>query len=149
MPTDLDKRFQALIILWVGIASSIGLLFAVTLFVPRDAFDEPTNPPSAFLLFALAALGTFLVVISFAVKRKILQTSVEKQDVTLVQKAVVIACALCEAAALLGLLGRFVAGTRDYLLLFLVAAVGIALHFPKRDQLIAASWNDQSGPKAL
>ena len=148
MQNDLDKRYQTLIILWVAISSSIGLIFAVTLFIPPES-AETTNPPNAVLLFLLAAVGMFLVVLSFAVKRKILQASVEKQDVNLVQKALVVACAMCEAAALLGLVGRFVAGTRDYLVLFLIAAVGIALHFPKRDQLLAAAWNNQSGPKAL
>jgi hypothetical protein len=149
MQNDLDKRYQTLIILWIGIASSIGLLFAFTFFVPIESGAQSTNPPSAVLLFVLAAVGTFLVVLSFAVKRKILQASVEKQDVTMVQKALVVACAMCEATALLGFVGRFIVGTRDYLLLFLVAAVGIALHFPKRDQLKDASWNNQSGTKAL
>lgn len=149
MQNDLDKRYQTLIILWIGIASSIGLLFAFTFFVPIESGAQSTNPPSAVLLFVLAAVGTFLVVLSFAVKRKILQASVEKQDLTLVQKALIVACAMCEATALLGFVGRFIVGTRDYLLLFLVAAVGIALHFPKRDQLKDASWNNQSGTKAL
>lgn len=148
MQNDLDKRYQTLLILWMGVAMSIGLLFMVTLFVAPETTDETTGAPNAFVLFGLAAVGTFLVVLSFAVKRKLLQTSVEKQDVTLVQKALVVACAMCEAAALLGLIGRFVVGTRDYFLLFLVSAVGIALHFPKRDQLLAATWNNQTGPKA-
>jgi hypothetical protein len=147
MQNDLDKRYQTLLILWVSIAMSIGLLFLVTLFAAPESAGEPPNSPNPVLLFTLAAIGTFSVVLSFAVKRKILQASVEKQDVTLVQKALVVACAMCEVAALLGIAGRFVAGTRDYLVLFLVAAVGIALHFPKRDQLIAASWKDQSGSR--
>jgi len=148
MHNDLDKRYQTLLILWMAVAMSIGLLFMVTLFIAPESTNETTSQPNAFVLFALAAVGTFLVVLSFAVKRKLLQTSVEKQDVTLVQKAMVVACAMCEAAALLGLIGRFVVGTRDYFLLFLVSAVGIALHFPKRDQLLAATWKDQTGPKA-
>lgn len=148
MQDELDKRYQTLIILWVAIGSSIILLFAVTLFVPPEFAGESTNAPSKVVLFSLAAVGTFLVVLSLAVKRKILQASVEQQDVSLVQKAVVVACAMCEATALLALVGRFVVGTADYLLLFLVAAIGIALHFPKRDQLLSASWKNQSEPKA-
>ena len=55
----------------------------------------------------LTALGTFLVIVSFAVKAKLFERSVERQDVSLVQKGLVIACAMCEVSALLGLLEHF------------------------------------------
>ena len=64
----------------------------------------------------------------------------DEQDISLVQKALVIACAICEAAAVLGLVERFAVSGRDYLLLFVIAAFGIALHFPRWSQLEAASY---------
>jgi hypothetical protein len=77
---------------------------------------------------------------SFAVKQKLLKRSVEKQDIGLVQKALVIACAMCEVSALLGFVERLVIGNREYYWLFLFAAGGIALHFPRRSQLESASY---------
>ena len=62
----------------------------------------------------------------------------------LVQKALVIACAMCEAGALLGLVEYFIVGTREYYLLLVVAAGGIALHFPRRSQLEAASYQSRN-----
>jgi hypothetical protein len=67
----------------------------------------------------------------------------------LVQPAMVVACAMCEVSALLGVMERFVIGSGEHFLLFLIAAVGIALHFPRRDQLLAATWKDQQGRAAL
>ena len=118
------------------------MYFLFSVFFTPEVSNEPRNPPSPLLLVGLAALGTFLVGASFAVKQKFLARSVEEQDVSLVQKGMVLACAMCEGSALLGLLERFVIGNREYYLLFLVAAVGIAFHFPRRSQLESASYKN-------
>lgn len=144
MQNNLDKRYQTLIVLWFAQLMSIGMFFIFTVFAAPESGNEPGNPPSALLIVALTALGTFLVIVSFAVKGKFLERSVENQDVSLVQKGLVIACAMCELSALLGLLERFVIGNREYYLLFLLAAAGTAFHFPRRSQLEAASYKNPS-----
>ena len=44
-----------------------------------------------------------MVVISFAVKRRFLAQSVERQELALVQTGLIVALAMCEASALFGL----------------------------------------------
>jgi hypothetical protein len=149
MQVDVEKQYKTLVTLWFGMLMSIATLFAVSIFAGPEGQPGPTSTTNGIVLFALAAIGTFVMVLSFAVKRKLLQRSVEKQDVTLVQQAMIIACAMCEVSALLGLVERFAIGSGEHYLLFLIAAVGILLHFPKRDQLLAATWNDQSRRTAL
>jgi hypothetical protein len=139
MDIDLDKRYQTLLFLWFALLMSIVLYFVVALLVATDDGEAPAGSNS-LLTFALAALGTFFVVFSFAVKRKLLERSVENQDTALVQKALVVACALCEITALMGLLERFVIRNSDYYLLLIVAAIGTVLHFPRREQLQAATY---------
>jgi hypothetical protein len=75
-----------------------------------------------------------------AIKKKFLDRSVVNQDVGMVQRGMIIACALCEVCALLGLLGHFLAGNREFYFLFLLSAFGMALHFPRRSQLEAATY---------
>jgi len=135
MELDFDKRYQTMLILWFALLMSVAMYFVVSQLAP-----PATAPPNSILTFTLTAVGTFLVGISFVIKRKLLRRSVDEQDLGLVQKALVIACAICEAAAVLGLVERFAVSGRDYLLLFVIAAVGIALHFPRRSQLEAASY---------
>jgi len=142
MDDNLDKRYQTLLILWFALLMSIGIYFLFTLFVPPALSKQPRNPTGSLLIVGLTALGTFLVIVSFAVKGKLLERSVEKQDISLVQKALVIACAMCEVSALLGLLEHLVIGNREYYLLFLLAAAGIVFHFPRRIQLEAASYKN-------
>ena len=138
MELDFDKRYQTMLILWFALLMSVAMYFVVSQLAPPAA-----APPNPILTFTLTAVGTFLVGISFVLKRKLLRRSVDEQDLSLVQKALVIACAICEAAALLGLVERFAVSGRDYLLLFVIAAAGIALHFPRRSQLEAASYKKQ------
>lgn len=144
MKTDLNKRYQALLGLWLALLMNIGVLFLVALFFAPKLSNETSSPRSSMLVFTLTAVAVFLVMISFAVKGKILERSVEKQDIDLVQKGLVIACALCEVSALLGLLERFLTGNRQYYLMFLIAAAGTAFHFPRREQLEAASYKSSS-----
>jgi len=144
MQNDLDKIYRTMLIVWVGITMGLAGLFVFSTFAAPEPSTEPTTMPSGVVLFVLAALATFIMVLSFAVKRKILQRSVEKQDVMLVQQAMVVACAMCELGALFGVVERFVIGSGEHYLLFLISAVGMALHFPRRDQVLAASWNEQS-----
>jgi hypothetical protein len=144
MENDLNKRYQTMIVLWFAFLMSVAMYFLFSLFVPPRTISQPNDLPGSFVMFALTGLGTFLVIISFAVKNKLLERSVEQQDMSLVQKALVIACALCEAGALLGLVEYFIVGTREYYLLLVIAAVGIALHFPRRSQLEAASYQSKN-----
>lgn len=139
-----DARYRMMLTLWGAQILSIGLLFFLSLFLgpgmDNQISDASGGQPNNILIGALTAVGTLLVILSFAVKRKVLAESVEKQSVDLVKKALVIACAMCEASALLGLLERFLIGNRDYYLLFLIAGIGTALHFPRREQLLSATY---------
>ena len=144
MAIDLDTRYRTMLILWFALLMSVVMFFVMTIVAAPAPVDRDRDAPTSVVLFVLAAVGTFLVVLSFAVKRKMLQRSVERQEVMLVQQALVLACAMCEVSALFGVVERFMIGSGDHYLLFLVSAGGIALHFPKRDHLLAASWNEET-----
>jgi hypothetical protein len=139
METNLDKRQQTLVVIWCAQLMSTILLFLVAFLAPPET-DNETRGVASFLTFALAALATFLVGISFAVRKKLLERSVDQQDVNLVQKALIVSWAICEVSALLGVIERFVIGNWDYFLLFIIAAIGIVLHFPRREYLKSASF---------
>jgi F0F1-type ATP synthase membrane subunit c/vacuolar-type H+-ATPase subunit K len=139
MEIDLSKRYQSMLVLWFALLMSIGTNFVVAVLVGSNTSNSPVSP----LPLALTSLGAFLVIISFVVKKKLLNSSVEKQDLDLVQKSMVIACVLCEASAMLGLVQHFIFGNRAAYGLLALAAAGIALHFPRRLQLEAASYKNR------
>ncbi len=143
MQTDLDKRYQTLIVLWFALLMSVGMYFIFSLVAASEIDEQPGSAPNTLLFVILAIVGISLVGFSFVVKHKLLERSVERQDMSLVQKSLVIACAMCEVTAVLGLLGRFLIGSRYYYVLFIFSALGIALHFPRRIQLQAANYRNQ------
>ena len=143
MENNLNARYQTLLILWFALLMSIGIFFVLTLFAAPKIGDA-SNPTNSVAVIVITAVGTFIVVLSFVVKRKLLERSVERQDMTLVQQALIVPCAMCEASALLGLFERFSSRSSAAYLLFLLAAAGTALHFPKRGQLEAASYKSKN-----
>lgn len=139
-PLNIDARYRTMLTLWFALLMSIGIYFAVSVFLAPPISNASETPPTTLFTVVLTALGTLFVVLSFVVKRKILERSVERQEVALVQQALIVACVMCEASALLGLLERFLFDSHEYYLLFLISAIGTALHFPRREQLLSATY---------
>ena len=143
MEIDLNKRYQTMITLWFALLMSVVMYFLFLQFAAPEIANESGDRRNS-LLISFTALGAILVLVSFVVKRKLLERSVENQDVSLVQKAMLVACAMCEVSALLGMLERFIAGNCQYYLLFLLAVAGDLFHFPRRSQLEAASYKTRT-----
>jgi hypothetical protein len=56
----------------------------------------------------------------------------------MVQQAYIVAWAITEVGGLLGVLDFFTTGDRYYYLLFMIAALGQLLHFPRREHMLNA-----------
>jgi hypothetical protein len=131
-------RYQALLILWVAQMLALAVFFLLALLVfQRNESGDST------LLWILAGVSVLLVAVSFAIKQKLFAQAVEKQSAALVQQGQIVAIALCEAAGLFGLLSRAITGTPYFYLPFAVAALGMLLHFPRREALMAASFKNR------
>jgi hypothetical protein len=140
MEIDLRQRFQTMLTLWFALMMSVVMYFVVSVVTSSPPANPPGNQSNTLLVLGCFVLGALCVAISWVVKKKFLDRSVANQDVGLVQRGMIIACAMCEVSALLGLLGHFLAGNREFYFLFLLAAFGMALHFPRRSQLEAATY---------
>lgn len=122
--------------LWIAMLLSLGAYYVFTLFAGRVENITP-NPILSLILFVVA-LSTTLI--SFPIKKRLLSRAVEQQQVQLVQQGYVVAWAVTEISALLGLLDFFLSGHRHYYLLFIVAACGLLLHFPRREAVMNAAF---------
>jgi hypothetical protein len=132
----IETRLRAILTVWFGLFLSVGLYYMVTVFTGSA---HEFRRPSRRLFLAFAAAGSLLALISIPVKQMYLRRSVREQQVELVQTGYIIAWALSEAAALLGLLNFFITGNRRYYLLFIIAACGLLLNFPRRQHLLDAT----------
>jgi drug/metabolite transporter (DMT)-like permease len=120
--------------LWMGMMLSIVGYFVLTLFAGRPEDLEP-NPTLSLILLAVAASAAL---VSFPLKSKLLNRAIEQQQVPMVQQAYIVAWAITEVGGLLGVLDFFTTGDRYYYLLFMIAALGQLLHFPRREHMLNA-----------
>ena len=132
---NFELRLRTMRTLWFGMFMSIVLYYGLTFFLGTR--DETAS--NDMLSLGLLVVGILTMLISFPVKSRLITYAVEQQRVHLVQQAYILALALCEVAALLGLLDFFATGHRHYYVLFLIAALGQLLHFPRREHVVNAS----------
>lgn len=125
-----------MLVLWIAMLGSIGGYYVLTLLAGRPE-DMTPNP---IVSLTLIVIGLTTTLISFPIKNKLLNRAVDQGQVQLVQQAYIVAWAICEVAALLGLLDFFLTGHRHYYLLLIIAAAGQLLHFPRREHIINASF---------
>lgn len=137
LQANLDNRIRSVRTIWFAMLLSIGLYYLLTLFTGNPHEDVR---PNKHLFFGFAVAGLFFVIISLPIKKKYLTQAVNEQRVRLVQTGYVVAWALTEVAALLGLLDFFLTGNRHYYLLFIIAALGNLLNFPQRQHFLDASF---------
>src|SRR4051812_37036217 len=98
-PATIETRYRGLLIVWLAILSSVGVFFALTLFLPRQAQAE-----SPSLVWILCAVGTFVAVISFVPKQQMLRQAEAQQQPRLVTTGYIVAFALSETAGVMGML---------------------------------------------
>jgi hypothetical protein len=133
---NVDARHRTMLIVWFMILMSVGFLFFLTLVIERPAAEGSDNT----LLWVFAAASIFPFLLSFVIKRKLLAQSVTEQKIGLVQTAMIVAVALCEAVGLFGVMVYFTTRTPYYYVFFIVSVIGILLHMPRRGQLLAALY---------
>lgn len=133
---DIELRIRTMRTLWIAMFMSVVMYYVFTFFVERS---ENVNP-NATVSLILVGVGLLTTLISFPIKNRLLARAVEQQQVPLVQQAYIVALAVTEVAALLGLLDFFLTGNRYYYILFIIAACGQLLHFPRREHVLNASF---------
>jgi F0F1-type ATP synthase membrane subunit c/vacuolar-type H+-ATPase subunit K len=132
---NIENHHRILLIMWVFLLMSVSGLFLMTVLIPSKAEGDNT-----VIAIASIALGASNVILSFVLKQSFLTKSVAKQDWKLVQQAYIVALALCESAALFGLLVHFATGSIYYYVPFVIGAVGMLLHFPRKHHISDASF---------
>lgn len=124
-----ESRHRGALIIWGAQLMALVMFFALTRLVARE-FDADAD--NRALLIALAAASLMAFGLSFALKAKLISQSAAQSRPELATTAYIIAFALCESAALFGLVAHFATGAPESLYFFAPAALGLALHFPRR-----------------
>ena len=112
----MDEQRTKELILWFAMAFSIVMYAVVTLLIPTEATGDQ------------GALVTALSLVAFGVVAASLQIRKRTPDQW---KGFIVALALCESAALFGLVLWFIAASQVAYVLMGLGLAGLLLHFPK------------------
>ncbi|MGI8786139.1 MAG: hypothetical protein ACR2HG_00070 [Pyrinomonadaceae bacterium] len=141
---NVEQQYQTLIVLWFALLVSQLMFLVVLFFAKREIynFDFSKSPlgENSMIIIIFAVLGLSMFLTSFVLRKKFLDQAVAEQKPPLVQTAMIIGCALCEAVSLIGLVLAFAFNYQYFFLWFALGILGIILHFPRRDNLIVASY---------
>ena len=129
----IEMRYRTLLILWFGMSMALVIYLAFILLVPV----EPAVNQKLSLM--LNTLGLIPAAASFLIKQVLLGKANESQQVQLVHTAYILAFALCEISALLGLFDNRLTGSNYYYIGFAIGGLGMLLHFPRKQHLIDAA----------
>lgn len=142
--TDLTKTYQTLLIIWAAMLFSQFLFLLVLFMVKRELFNFDLSQslagrePAMTIALAIAGIVTFAV--SFIWRAKFIKRSIVEQKPGWVQSGMLVGIALSEATTLFGLMTAFLYDYPYFFLFIGLGILGILLHFPKRDDLMAASF---------
>lgn len=140
-----EQQYRTLAVLWfVFLSSQAMFLLVLYLSKPevfRFDFAEPlSGGENSIFVIAFAALATTNLAISFVIKKRCVKQAIETQDSQYVRLGLILGCAFCESISLLGMVLAFAFSYQYFFLWFALGFLGIVLHFPKRDDLAAATY---------
>lgn len=145
-----EMRLRTMRIIWASFFTAVGL-YALIAYFARPSGESPAGSGGgadgigavsggfSVLILVLFALGLTAVAASFLVKQAFAKRAVREQNTAVLQTGFILSVALSEMAALFGLAGLFADGNPAAYLLFVISAAGLVLHFPRREDVEAAS----------
>lgn len=141
---NVEQQYRMLTIIWFALLASQFLLLIVVFFAKPEVFkfDFSESPlgKNAMMTGVFALLAISNLVMSFVFSRKYINQAIAEQKAGLVQTAMILGCALCEGISLFGVVMAFAFSYQYFFLWFAFGIMGTILHFPKRDNFIAASY---------
>jgi F0F1-type ATP synthase membrane subunit c/vacuolar-type H+-ATPase subunit K len=144
MSQNVEQSYKTLVIIWFALLASQVMFLVVIFFAKPEVFRfDSAKPllgenPALVIVFAVLAIANFAL--SFIMKKRSYEQAVEKQEIALVQTGLILACAFCEAISLFGMVLAFAFSYQYFFAWFALGILGIILHFPRRDDVVAASY---------
>lgn len=142
--SNVEGQYRILSIIWFALFASQTMFVVIIFLAKPEAFQfdfsksplgENTLMTIMFAVLAISNLGLSLVF-----KRKYISQAITEHNPALVQTAMILGCALCESISLFGMVLAFAFSYQYFFLWFALGIAATILHFPKRENLIAASF---------
>ncbi|CAN5336598.1 hypothetical protein BH10ACI2_BH10ACI2_18380 [soil metagenome] len=142
--SNTSETYKTLMLIWAAMLFSQFMFVGLAFFVKPELLKfDLANPllgdnPTMVMLFAAASVAD--LILSLVFRKKFLEKSVAEQNIATVQTALIFGCALSEAVSLFGLILAFAFGYQYFYIFSALGVIGIFLHFPRKNDVLAASF---------
>lgn len=141
---NVEQSYRTLMVIWFTLIVSQAIFFVLIYFAKPEVmkfdFSKPLLGDNAPVILVFALLAFVNLALSFVLERKNISQAIAEQKIEFVQTGMIIGCALCESVSLFGVVLAFAFSYQYFFLWIALGILGTILHFPKRDNLIAASY---------
>lgn len=135
---------QTMMITWAMLVASQAFLGIFIYFAKAPLFRFDLSAPVfgdvAMTVTGAAAVAFAVIVASFIARSHFLAKAIELQKVELVQTAMILGSALCEAASLIGVFLAFMADYPYWWVFVAAGALAMLVHMPRRASIDAATY---------
>lgn len=141
---NVEQTYRTMLIVWFALLNSQLLLLVFLYFANPKVFgfdfSQSLLGENSAMVIGLAVLAVSAFLLSLVLRKRFIAQAINEQKIQLVQTGMIIGCALCESITLFGLVMAFAINYQYFFLWFALGILGIILHFPRRENLIAASY---------
>lgn len=142
--SNTEQSYKTLMIIWFALVVSQVLFLVVIFFAKPELFRlnfaQPLLGENAVMIIVFAFIAIINFALSFVMKKRSYEQAIEKQQIAFVQTGLILACALCEAISLFGMVLAFAFSYQYFFLWSALGILGILLHFPRRTDVLAVSY---------
>ena len=147
MKQSIEQIYRTNLILWSAFLLSQSVFFMVLYFAKPELFKFDFTKPFIGENFVVVVAFGFIAIMNLFIglflRMQGVQQAIDEQKPLMLQSALILGLAFCESLSILGLVLAFGFNYQYFFLWFILAIIGMMLHYPKRQNYHDASFRKQ------
>ena len=144
MKQNVEQLYRTNLILWSAFLLSQSIFFMVLYFAKPELFKFDFSKPLLGENFIVIVIFGLMAIINLFMglflRMQAVTRAIDEQKPLMLQTGLIFGLAFCESMSILGLLLALAFNYQYFFLWFILAIIGMFLHFPKRQNFHDASF---------
>lgn len=144
MKQNVEQLYKTNLVLWSAFLLSQSVFFMVLYFAKPELFKFDFTKPLFGENFIVVVIFGFIAVTNLFVglflRMQAVQKAIDEQTPMTLQSGLILGLAFCESVSILGLVLAFAFNYQYFFLWFILAIIGMFLHYPRRQNYHDASF---------
>lgn len=144
MKQNVEQLYKTNLILWSAFLISQSFFFMV-LYISKPElfkfdFTKPFGGENLIVVMIFGFLAIFNLFIGLFLRIQTVQRAIDEQKPMMLQTGLILGLAFCESLSILGVVLAFAFNYQYFFLWFILAIIGMFLHYPKRQNYHDANF---------